>query len=30
MEALCTKRFKATHGILWPRSFWGVKCTCPT
>nr|DAX55930.1 MAG TPA: hypothetical protein [Caudoviricetes sp.]DAY47984.1 MAG TPA: hypothetical protein [Caudoviricetes sp.] len=30
MEALCTKRFRATHGILSPRNCWGAKCTCPT
>ena len=30
LEALCTKRFRATHGILSPRNCWGAKCTCPT
>nr|DAY69768.1 MAG TPA: hypothetical protein [Caudoviricetes sp.]DAY80977.1 MAG TPA: hypothetical protein [Caudoviricetes sp.] len=29
MEALCTKRFRATPGMLLPRSCWGAKCTCP-
>nr|DAJ96599.1 MAG TPA: hypothetical protein [Caudoviricetes sp.] len=30
MEALCTKRFRATLGIFWPRNCWGAKCTCQT